>query len=565
MEEGSREVRSVAVYAPLIQGFYFGELIGQIQQLCVVKGFRFTLIKTRSFGEYQSKLGTDHFDIVILLRNAIHPELVEYLRAAGKAVVSVAFDYFPLDVPVVSSDNDYGIELAFNHLIKNGHQKLAFAGDISQFDLRKRYEAFCDQHEINGLPLEDEQVVILDNALPSGGYTVAKTLVERKMGATGLVCASGLTAVGFARKMAQLDPKGYEKMEVVAFDALSIFPFSTSGVHVVDQNMFLLAHKALDLGEKVLRGDGIERHTLVQPKLITADSELYASGDAFLATSAELSELHNPNYAKSMLANFYEWPKEIGEGRLEDIMMLEPLFPRHMQEAMLTRIVRSEQAGMVAKVVRHFTQDGTVRLGKDDTDGVCLLLDYPVSFGGFDPGEYNSAIHIPVCSGGSLWGMLSVFGESERSSAPSSISTLCGYLGLTVKFLEKQLRSTKVKSEKPERAGKQQAQPQQLGLVSWNTTESVAEWDNKALEMLGYVSELDRHVYKHMEFADLVFKEDEGRLRGLIDRAGEQEVTTTIRLRHKNKSYPAFDITCRKDSDTDQLRFELLSSHETDG
>ncbi|SMF12949.1 DNA-binding transcriptional regulator, LacI/PurR family [Alteromonadaceae bacterium Bs31] len=564
MEADSRGGLSVAVYAPLIQGFYFGELIAQIQQLCVVKSYRFTLIKTRSFGEYQSKLGTGQFDIVISLRNAVHPDLVEYLRAAGKAVVSLAFDYFPLDVPVVSPDNEYGLELAFNHLIKHGHQKLAFAGDISQFDLRKRYEAFCDQHEINGFPLEDDQIFILDNALPSSGYSLAKEFVARDNGATGIICGAGLTAVGFARKLTQLNPSLLEKIDIVAFDALSVFPFSTSGISIVDQNMFLLAHKTLELGEKLFQREIIERHTLVQPKLVAADSDLYVSGDAFLATSAELAEIHNANYVKSLLANFYEWPKEIGEGRLEDLMMLEPFFPRHLQEALLTRVVKNSSAGPVAKVVRHFTLDGTEHLGKEDKQGLCLLADYPKGFKSFNPAKYTSVIHIPICSQENLWGILSVFGESEQSSAPSSISSLCGYLGLTVKFLEKQLRSNKL-SVKGEQEKTQQSQSQHMGQVVWNISDSTAQWDSKAMEMLGYIGELDRHVYQHMELGDLVHKEDERRMRALIDRASTEETTTSIRLRHKNKSYPTYDITCRKEPGKEELRFDILLSHEDHG
>ena len=148
--------KTIGVYTPYLQGFYFGELVSQLQQYSFLKGYNFTVIKTGSFGSFKSTVHSAHIDYAVILRNAVHNDLAQHLLNEGKSVVSIAYDYFPLAIPMVTSDNELGTELAFNHLIQKGHRELAFVGDLSQYDIRKRYEAFCDQCEINQFELNDK-------------------------------------------------------------------------------------------------------------------------------------------------------------------------------------------------------------------------------------------------------------------------------------------------------------------------------------------------------------------------------------------------------------------------
>ena len=114
--------KTLGLYTPYLQGFYFGELVSQIQQYCIIKGYKFTVIKTDSFATFNSAIHTEHIDYFVILRNAIHNTLAEYLVNSEKPIVSIAYDYFPLAIPMFTSDNEMGMELAINHLLQKGHR-----------------------------------------------------------------------------------------------------------------------------------------------------------------------------------------------------------------------------------------------------------------------------------------------------------------------------------------------------------------------------------------------------------------------------------------------------------
>lgn len=326
--------KTIGVFTPYLQGFYFGELASQIQQYCHLKGYTFTVIKTDSFGTYSSLMHTAHLDFVITLRNAIHPDLARQLIEHGKPVVSIAFDYFPLDIPIVTSDNELGIEQAFNYLLSKGHHKFAFIGDLSQYDLRKRYEAFCDQHEINNLPLSDNSLIAVNNTIFSGGYDAATQFHASSNEATGIICGASLTSIGFSQQIKNL--KGdISDLTIVGFDAISLVPISEPNMAMVDQNLHLIAYKAINVLEAIERKDNTERKFSVEPKLITPATDFMQAESAFLATSTEIEELHNANYMKSVLSNLYEWPKSIADSNLDTLMTISPLFEKAFEKSVL--------------------------------------------------------------------------------------------------------------------------------------------------------------------------------------------------------------------------------------
>lgn len=119
------QIPHVGVYTPNLQGFYFSELVSQLCQLSHLKDYRISIIRTGKAGVYASKLHIDKLDYIVILRNAIHPELAEHLISLGKPVVSIGYDYFPLRIPFIGVDNHQGTELAFDYLLDKGVRNIA--------------------------------------------------------------------------------------------------------------------------------------------------------------------------------------------------------------------------------------------------------------------------------------------------------------------------------------------------------------------------------------------------------------------------------------------------------
>ena len=114
---------TVGLYTPYLQGFYIGELVNQIRQLCFVKGYRLVVIRTGGYGKFQSALQLDQIDCAIFIRNSVSAEFADTLFVA-KPCVAIAYDFFPLAIPVVASDHEFGIGFCIAHLAKCLDQKV---------------------------------------------------------------------------------------------------------------------------------------------------------------------------------------------------------------------------------------------------------------------------------------------------------------------------------------------------------------------------------------------------------------------------------------------------------
>lgn len=546
--------KTLGVFTPYLQGFYFGELVSQIQQYCHLKGFKFAVIKTDSFGSYSSELHTEHLDAIVILRNAIHADLAAKLVNQGKPVVSIAYDYFPLDIPVVTSDNDLGVELAFNHLLSKDHRKFTFVGDLSQYDIRKRYEAFCDQHEINQLPLGDDSLITVKDTLFSGGHEAAAHFHEKNFEATGIICGASLTSIGFSKQITNLRGD-ISDLTIVGFDAISLVPISEPNMAMVDQNLHLLAFKAINVLEALERGDNAERKHSVEPKLITPATDFMQAENAFLATSTEMEELHNANYMKSVISNLYEWPKSIVESNLDNLMTINPLFEKHLKKACYGRVALNKANQEYIKTTKIFTTNSTRKVDAADKSSISPAAQYPNESVKISP-FLTSSVHIPINHNGRIWAVLSVYGSPDRNKKPSSFSAFCVYLDDIVTHLQMKLlrqqggnhaleTETEVASEKVH------------GLITWNLEANETCWDDNALAALGFASELEQNIYRNMDISDRAHIDDESTLRQLLVKPEGETLVTEIRFKHRNKNYLTCEVYADKDSD------EMIHIHLT--
>jgi len=123
----------IAVLTPFLQGDYMSEIVINIRNVCNLKKYKCTAIRTDGFGWYNIPIGLEQYSAVIVLRNAANPKLVEKMQNRGIPVVAIAHDYFPLEVPVVTCDNNLGTEIGFDYLRERAHRNMVFVGDITQY------------------------------------------------------------------------------------------------------------------------------------------------------------------------------------------------------------------------------------------------------------------------------------------------------------------------------------------------------------------------------------------------------------------------------------------------
>lgn len=538
-------VRTVALFAPVLQGLYIGELINQCQQLGVIKGYHIIVIRTGSYGAYNEPLHLDTIDAAIIVRNAVSPDLIQQLIDREIACVSIAFDYFPLKIPFVVSDHVKGVSLAMDHLMAAGHQKIAFVGDLRIYDIRKRFECYCELHETHNLPLRDDYLIKVDDALFSGGIIAANHFIEQGIDATGVIFGSGLTGIGFIQHFKSL-VESPPVPAAVCFDALPMIPVFTPEMSSIDQNLHLIAYRAFNAIDEPLDRSDCDSVTVVTPKLTRVSDDPADRYDAFIATCADLPELHNSNYIKAVLANIHDWPREIVASNLDELMSIAPLYRTYMCLSTLSRYYTDTGGLTWLKIIRIFGQSETVTCELLDHDTLCRASEFPPTAirQGFK--DHDTVFHLPVRAEGKIWGLLSFFGDSSRQTPASSYYGFSGYIESIASQYEQQLEIRALRkrlNQDPScNAATQPMQSDPAARIEWTIDTNQTLWSEAALAMFGFVSPVELDIYRYMELTDRLHPEDLEKFRETISAGRQNNSALQLQVRYRNKSGQYVDV-----------------------
>jgi DNA-binding LacI/PurR family transcriptional regulator len=531
---------TIGVYTPYLQGFYIGELVNQLRQLCFVKGYRLVVIRTGGYGKFQSALQLEQIDCAIFIRNAVSAEFAESLLRAGKPCVAISYDYFPLSIPVVSSDNQFGVSLAMDHLLKAGCNKIAFVGDLSQYDLRKRYEYYCDAHDQYQLPLNERYLFTVDDTQFNGGRQAAGQFIGSGCDANGIIFGAGLTGIGFLQYIRQTHPDVSARIQGVCFDALSLIPVLTPDLASVDQNLNLIAYRAINVLEAQLSQKDITHHIQVEPKLTYINRGNDSNSEAFIATCVDLPELHNPNYTKALLANMHEWPREIVASGLDQIMSIAPLFERFMGMAFLCRHFIDNNQKAWIKQIKSFVVEGVVKTDLSDSSSLCREEKFPpVSLRQILQPQYDFQLHVPIQLNGKIWGFLSTVGHTAVPTNASSFFGFGGYIETIVRLFEQDLeiKTLHKKIADCQAPGpSQEIAPDREASITWDFDEGLTVWSEKALQKLGFQSAMELNIYSNMDITDRIHKDDLPNIRDFVSQSKSNKSAFHAQLRYKMKN-----------------------------
>jgi len=539
---------TLGLYTPFLQGFYVGELVNQIRQLCHIKGYRLIVICTGGYGKFCSHIHQNQIDGAIFIRNAVSAEFAEDLLNLQKPCVAIAYDYFPLNIPVVSSDNEFGVHIAMDHLLKVGHKKIAFVGDLSHYDLRKRYEYYCEAHDHFQLELREDYLFTVSDSQFSGGHIAAQRFIGDRCDATGILFGAGLTGVGFIQFLQKNHPDLASQVASVCFDALPLIPVFTPNMACVDQNLHLIAYRSINTLESTFAKKETPDQILIQPKLINTLDNPRENYDAFMATCVDLAEFNNPNYVKSIISNLFDWPREIAERQLDSVMSLSPLFTRYMEDAFLFRHFIDSNQNHWLKQVKAFLPDRVVKIESSDSTSLCPVEKFPpASTRGLNMEEFDFFLHLPLMVSGKLWGFLTTCGRSRNHTAGSSFLAFGGYMesltrifaqDLEIKALHLRLAASTVTQQNMNTTGVDR----DAG-IRWDFDTGITQWTDKALQKLGYSSAIELNIYSTMEITDRIHKDYLEAIRECVNLCKAEKTPFHLSVKYKLKNGRFYDAT----------------------
>ena len=257
-----KETKAIAVIIPDIRNPFFSELVSSIEKKALEKDYFTTLSNSNDSKVIESKI-VKHIiqrgvDGVIVTTADEEGHQLKPLFDANIPVVAVDRILKNYQVDTVIIGNREGAYEAVQHLIKEGHQKIAIIrGPQDTTPGIERYKGYKQALKENGLKESSEWIKDGDFREQSG-YDLTKQLYRLKDKPTAIFSSNNLMSLGVIRALKELNWKLGEEIAFIGFDDLEIATFIKPELTTVSRPMKQIGEVAFDLLYKRMQEHDLE-------------------------------------------------------------------------------------------------------------------------------------------------------------------------------------------------------------------------------------------------------------------------------------------------------------------
>jgi LacI family transcriptional regulator len=206
-------------------------------------------------------------DGLIIVPTAPDQSYLARERRNGTPVVFVDRPPVHLDADSVVTDNATGAYDGTEHLVRHGHRRIAFLGDLSTISTaRERYDGYVQALGGAGVPLAVE-LVRRDLRTAEQAQLAVEELLALPEAPTAIFASQNLVTVGALRALRRADL--HRSVAVVGFDSLPMQDLLDPGVTIVEQDVRRLGATAAELLFARIAGDTSPAQSVVIPAELT--------------------------------------------------------------------------------------------------------------------------------------------------------------------------------------------------------------------------------------------------------------------------------------------------------
>ncbi len=170
-----------------------------------------------------------------------------------------------------SFDNRLGARLATQHLIDQGHRRIAFiAGDLVHDDAVERQNGYLEALTAAGIPA-DPSLIVQSDYTEAGGMLSVSRLLERDAHFTALFASNDQMAIGACLGLHRRNLRVPDDVSLVGFDDLIMARYAMPPLTTVRQSVYEIGSEAATAMLELLRG-GRPNVQLPQPELVVRES-----------------------------------------------------------------------------------------------------------------------------------------------------------------------------------------------------------------------------------------------------------------------------------------------------
>lgn len=247
---------------------FFPEIARGVEQRAQEYGFNVILCNTDADPSWEEKsvntLFSKQIDGLIITSARSIDNLKRYSKE-DSPIVLVNRDPCPGEFDFVGIDNVSSARVAVNHLVKLGHEKIAFVeGEPASAASFGRYEGYKMALGKAGVPLRENYVKI-GYLRYEGGYRAMASFLKQTPSPTATFCANDMMALGAIDACLEKGVKVPQDMAVIGFDDMWVASLKTVQLTTVRQPRYQMGIKAIDLMIERVKGEREKAKRVILP------------------------------------------------------------------------------------------------------------------------------------------------------------------------------------------------------------------------------------------------------------------------------------------------------------
>ncbi len=224
---------------------------------------------------YQRWVQGRRVDGIILSRMRTQDWRVQFMRENRFPFTAFGRTLIADDFPHIGVDGKSGVQQLMQHLVEQGHRRIAFITAPEEFTLQAdRFSGYLNGLAQAEIPY-DPQYTISGDLTRDGGYRAAKILLGLPNPPTAIIGANDLTAIGVLTAAHELKINVGQDLAVAGFDGIDESNHTQPLLTTIKQPVYECARLLVRMLINLINGEPIsEQYILLQPELIVRASTL---------------------------------------------------------------------------------------------------------------------------------------------------------------------------------------------------------------------------------------------------------------------------------------------------
>lgn len=270
----TKSTKTIGVIVPNISNPFFGELIEGAEQAASEKGYHIIILNSGYNNEKAFKdimvLKSRDVDGIIMSSAGIDEKTLNHLHDNNIPFVLMGPVQYKYPLNYVSVDNLEGARIAVDHLIKLGHNRIAYvAGDYDNYLNQLRFEGYKKALSSKGIPVNMN--LYFENHVVEDVNKVVNMQEEERP--TALFAFNDYIALAYMEAFERNGIKVPDDMAIVGFDNIKIASYYSIELTTIDNRQEEFGRKGIEILLDIINNDGTKMQQIItKPQLVVRKS-----------------------------------------------------------------------------------------------------------------------------------------------------------------------------------------------------------------------------------------------------------------------------------------------------